>query len=149
MKWLVLIHVMSSIIGVGPTFFGHILLRKRRRVGELRKSLELFQVLNFFPKIGGTIAVLSGLLLVWLGGWKFVTFWIIASLILYVAIQVVAVGLLGPVAAKLYQGLSDQKLNNEQELPKESSLLLAKADRLYYTASAMGVLLFILMIMKP
>lgn len=149
MKWLVLIHVMSSIIGVGPTFFGHILLRKRQRVGELRKSLELFQVLNFFPKIGGTIAVLSGLLLVWLGGWKFVTFWIIASLILYVAIQVVAVGLLGPVAAKLYQGLSDQKLNNEQELPKESSLLLAKADRLYYTASAMGVLLFILMIMKP
>ncbi|UUZ91961.1 DUF2269 domain-containing protein [Paenibacillus sp. P25] len=149
MKWLVLIHVMSSIIGVGPTFSDIFCFGSGGWVGELRKSLELFQVLNFFPKIGGTIAVLSGLLLVWLGGWKFVTFWIIASLILYVAIQVVAVGLLGPVAAKLYQGLSDQKLNNEQELPKESSLLLAKADRLYYTASAMGVLLFILMIMKP
>ncbi|MBD0379510.1 DUF2269 family protein [Paenibacillus sedimenti] len=149
MKWLVLIHIMSSIIGIGPTYFGHILFRKRQQVGELRRSLELFQILNFFPKIGGTIAVLSGLLLVWLGGWSFVTFWIIASLILYIAIQVVAVGLLGPITAKLQKELNSPKLSTEQEIPRESILLLAKANGLYYTASALGVILFILMIIKP
>ncbi|MBW5448252.1 DUF2269 family protein [Cohnella sp. CFH 77786] len=149
MKWLVLIHVLSAIVGIGPTYFGHVLFRKRQQVGELRKSLELFQLLNYFPKTGGTLAVVTGLLLVWLDGWKFSSFWILASLVLYVAIQVIAVGMLGPVAAKLHQGLSRPELEAAHELPRESGLLLAKAGRLYYAASALGVLLFVLMILKP
>jgi uncharacterized membrane protein len=39
MKILVLIHVLSAIIGVGPTFFAHVLLRKKQTLEELRMSL--------------------------------------------------------------------------------------------------------------
>lgn len=149
MKWLVLVHVLSSIIGIGPTYFGHILFRKSQRVGELRKSLELFQVLNYFPKTGGTLAVLTGLLLVWLDGWKFASLWIIGSLVLYVAIQIVAVGMLGPVGGKLMQALSSPELKAEQALPPDAAKLLAKASGLFYVASALGIVLFAFMILKP
>ncbi|MFC5406061.1 DUF2269 family protein [Cohnella soli] len=149
MKWLVLVHVLTAIIGIGPTYFGHVLCRGGQRVGELRRSLELFGFLNFFPKIGGTIAVLSGLLLVWLDGWKFASFWIIGSLALYVAIQIVVVGLLGPMTGKLQKLISDPALKAEQELPAESAVLLAKVNVLFYVASALGLVLFAFMIMKP
>lgn len=149
MKWLVLIHIMSAIIGIGPTYFGHILFRKGQRVGELRRSLELFEILNFFPKIGGTIAVVSGLLLVWLGGWEFVTFWIIGSLVLYIAIQAVAVGMLGKVTSELKKEIGDETLKADQELPSVSVVLLSKANHIFYVASALGILLFSFMILKP
>ncbi|TBL80151.1 DUF2269 family protein [Paenibacillus thalictri] len=125
------------------------LFRKNQSVGELRKSLELFQKLNFFPKIGGTIAVLSGLLLVWLDGWEFVSFWILASLLLYIAIQVIAVGIMGPVMGRLSKELDGFVLTPEDEIPREPGSLLAKANRLYYSASVLGVVLFALMILKP
>ncbi|MFC0274083.1 hypothetical protein ACFFIX_22300 [Metabacillus herbersteinensis] len=35
-KVLVLIHVLSAIIGVGPTFFAHVLTRKKQSVEQLR-----------------------------------------------------------------------------------------------------------------
>lgn len=149
MKWLVLIHVLSSIIGIGPTFFGHILLRKRQQVGELRQALKMFEILNAFPKTGGPIAVLSGIALVWMGGWEFVTFWIVGSLVLYVLIQIVAIGMVGPVIAKLGRQIGRPELEPSQELPAESVALLTRADRLFYVASSMGVVIFIFMILKP
>ncbi|MCD9024748.1 DUF2269 family protein [Cohnella silvisoli] len=150
MEWLVVIHVMSAIIGIGPTFFGHILFRKRQQEEQLRQSLALFQTLNYFPKIGGSIAVVSGVALVVLSDWEFSDLWIWISLVLYVLIQVVAVGMLGPVMSQLMK-----ILNGGDERPAamdtstNKTALLTKANRLYNTASFLGIVLFILMIVKP
>jgi uncharacterized membrane protein len=151
MKWLVMIHVLSSIIGIGPTFFGHILFMKKQQGGQLRQSLALFQMLNYFPKIGGSTAVVSGIVLVVLADWKFSDLWIWISLLLYVLIQVIAVGMLGPVMSQLTQAL-----NSEDERPADLNTstntirnLLTKANRLYNSASFLGIVLIILMIVKP
>ncbi|TMV51930.1 DUF2269 family protein [Paenibacillus mesophilus] len=151
MEWLILIHVVSAIIGIGPTFFGHMLFRKRQQGEQLKQSLALFQLLNYFPKIGGTIAVVSGVVLVAMSGWKFSDLWIWISLVLYVLIQVVAVGMLGPVVGQLIHALNsgDESPADRGTSTNKAAVLLAKANRLYNTASFMGIVLIILMIVKP
>lgn len=150
MEWLVTIHVLSAVLGIGPTYFGHILLRKKQSRDQLLESLSLFGLLNYFPKIGGTIAVVSGILLVALSGWKFSDLWIFGSLVLYVLIQTVAVAMMGPVLKQLVQALNAAV---DQERDPAASVgglaLLAKANRLYNTASIMGTALILLMIVKP
>ncbi|REE78756.1 putative integral membrane protein DUF2269 [Paenibacillus taihuensis] len=149
MKFLVLLHVLSAIIGVGPTFFIHALFGKKENVGELRSAFKLGSKLELFPKIGGSIAVITGLILVFADGWKFVSFWIIGSLVLYVAIQVLVIGFASPVTKRLGKLIAETKLTSDQAVPDEQKQLLARANKLYYGATAMGTLLFILMILKP
>lgn len=151
MKFLVLIHVLSAIIGVGPTFFAHVLYRKNQSVNELRQSMKLAAVLEFFPKIGGTVAVLSGLLLIWLSDYgAFTQLWLIGSLILYVLIQIVVIALATPPAKQLAKWLVDPANRSiQEELPEAPKKLLLRVNGLFYVASGMGTLLFILMILKP
>ncbi|WP_308637628.1 DUF2269 family protein [Paenibacillus silvisoli] len=150
MKWLVLIHVMSAIIGVGPTFFIHALFGKKDSIGELRSAFKLGSKLELFPKIGGSIAVITGLILVFADGWEFVSFWILGSLALYVAIQVLVIGFAAPVTKQLGAKLeSSKQLSADQAVPDDQVRLLHKANKLYYGATAMGTLLFIFMVLKP
>lgn len=151
MKFLVLIHVLSAIIGVGPTFFAHVLYRPKQTVNELRQSAKLAGLLEFFPKIGGTIAVLSGLLLFWLGEYgTFTQLWLLGSLFLYVLIQIVVIALATPPAKKLAQWLADPANKHHQDtLPEAPKQLLRQVNNLFYVATSMGTLLFIFMILKP
>ncbi|MBO9608207.1 MAG: DUF2269 family protein [Paenibacillaceae bacterium] len=145
MGWLVTIHVLSAVLGIGPTYFGHILLRKNQSREQLLDSLALFGRLNYFPKIGGTLAVVSGILLVALSDWQFSELWILASLGLYVVIQIMVVGVLGRMMNRLAQSLS--AVSNVVQA--DSLTLLAQANRVYYTVSALGLVLILLMVVKP
>ncbi|MDR4887107.1 DUF2269 family protein [Fredinandcohnia sp. QZ13] len=150
MKFLILVHVLSAIIGVGPTFFAHVLLRKNQNAVQLRQSMALSQTLNFFPKIGGSIAVLTGILLVIIGNYgSFLNLWLIGSLIIYILIQIVVIGIIDPNAKKLAGWVFDENNKEAVDLPKEQSQLLSKISNQFYFATAFGVLLFILMIWKP
>ncbi|WP_239454115.1 DUF2269 family protein [Bacillus suaedaesalsae] len=106
LKVLVLIHVLSAIIGVGPTFFGHVLYRKKQNAEDLRHSMKLSNFLNFFPKIGGTLAVVTGIILVVVGNYGsfFTTLWLIGSLVIYILIQIVVIAIIDPKAKKLAAG---------------------------------------------
>ena len=50
MEYLILIHVLSAIIGIGPTYFGHVLLRQNQSLDELRASLELARQIRVVSK---------------------------------------------------------------------------------------------------
>jgi uncharacterized membrane protein len=136
-------------MGIGPTYFAHILYRKNQSLEELRYGMILGNKLMYFPKIGGTLAVLSGGLLVILGNYDFMQLWLIGSLILYILIQVIVIGLMDPVAKKLGNWVLDPKNKDERVLPEEQKQQLSKVNRFFYGASTLGVLLFIFMILKP
>lgn len=142
------IHVLAAVLGIGPTYFGHILLRKNQSRQQLLDSLALFGRLNYFPKIGGTLAVVSGILLVALTGWKFSDLWILASLGLYVVIQIMVIGILGRMMNRLAQSLSAVS-DREMAVQADSLGLLAQANRVYYAVSALGLVLILLMVLKP
>lgn len=149
MSLLILIHAMAAVLGVGPTFFIHAFFRRRQNVGQLRHSLAFAGMLDLFPKIGGTIAVLTGIALVILSDWTFAHLWITASLVLYVLIQIVAVGLAAPRIKRLAHWMADTKLEDSRELPSEQSALVARTNSLYWLTTVMGAALFILMFYKP
>ncbi|WP_168120387.1 DUF2269 family protein [Paenibacillus sp. HB172176] len=150
MEWLVVIHVVSAFLGIGPTYFGHVLFRRSAQTNQLKQSLALMQTLNYFPKIGGSIAVVSGVLLVALMEWRFVDPWILLSLILYVIIQIIVVGMLSPEAAKLDQLLKQEETGGSDPARTVTrTKMLARINRLYEAASLLGIVLLILMVMKP
>lgn len=150
MQWLVLIHALSAIIGVGPTFFGHVLVRNNQTLDQLRHSMKLAGKLDIFPKVGGSLAVISGIVLVALNDYgTFMQLWLVGSLALYILIQIVVVGLVAPAQKRLAQWVFDEANINKTELPQVQRNLLSRANSLLYVASAMGVLLFVFMIIKP
>jgi len=150
MKWLVLVHVLSAILGVGPAFFSHVLLKSHQNVDELRQSMRLFKRLELFPKVGGTLAVLTGLTLVLIGDYgKFMQLWIIGSLVLYIVIQVIIIGFIAPVANKLTAWLNDPSNLDTKSLPSEQQAYHRRANSLFWIVSTLGTILFAFMIMKP
>ncbi|WP_239613703.1 DUF2269 family protein [Cohnella mopanensis] len=150
MKWLVLIHVLSAIIGVGPTFFGHVLVRNNQTLEQLRHSMKLAGRLDFFPKIGGSIAVISGILLISLNDYgSYTQMWLVGSLILYVLIQIVVIGFVAPAQKRVKQWVFDAANASKIELPQEQRVNLSRANAMLYAASVMGLALFVFMIIKP
>jgi uncharacterized membrane protein len=150
LQYLVLIHVLAAIIGVGPTFFMHVLFRKKQTVQELRSSLAIGKHLEMFPKIGGTIAVLTGILLTIIGNYgSFMTLWLIGSLVIYICVQVIVIGFGAPASKKLADLVFNPVNDGLVELAEEIKNALAKVNKIFYLASAFGLLLFIFMILKP
>jgi len=146
---LVLIHVISAIVGVGPVFFGHVLLRKGQNFGQLRNSLSLSKLLEKFPKTLGSLAVLSGLLLAWLGDYGFKELWIYGSIVLYVLIQIVVIGFMAPAAQKVAARVFSGSEPADQALPADLASSLARVDRINWIATILGLLLFLFMFFKP
>ncbi|MFC5469310.1 DUF2269 family protein [Cohnella suwonensis] len=145
MEWLVLVHVLAAIVGVGPVFFYLVLFRKNQTANELSYSVRLSAKLDFFPKIGGTLAVLSGIALVVLGSYgSFMQLWLFGSLLLYVLIQIVVIGLIAPRVKELHALLS----GTEGEAAIQNSLHTA-IRQWFVVACVLGFVLFMMMIAKP
>jgi uncharacterized membrane protein len=104
MEWLILLHVLSAIIGVGPTFFAHVLTRPDKTIEQLKVTTELYKRLEYFPKIGGSIAMLSGFILFYTGDYgSFGELWILGSVLLYIFIQIIVIGFITPVSKKIHE----------------------------------------------
>jgi uncharacterized membrane protein len=146
---LVFIHVLSAIIGIGPTYFGHILLRKGQTLGQLRSSLGFMPLLEKFPKILGSLAVVSGILLAWLGNYGFELLWIYGALVVYVIIQVVVIGFMAPAAKRLAVKVGASSEQLDKPVSAELSAEVSKVNMFNYVATVFGVVLFLLMFFKP
>jgi hypothetical protein len=150
MKWLVLIHVLTAIIGIGPTFALHILLRKNQSVPESRSSFKTISGLLLFPKILGILAVVSGLILFNVGSYgSFIQLWAIGSLILYILIQIIVIGFIGRLSPHLEKWLVDPVSQSVQILPVEQIKLRNKLSNYLNVSSILVIVLFIFMILKP
>ncbi|WP_369404807.1 DUF2269 family protein [Piscibacillus salipiscarius] len=113
-------------------------------------SLKTFKKLEFFPKIGGSLAVITGIILYFVGDWGEITqLWLLGSLVLYILIQVLMIGFIGRYTRKLRTYLSDPNRTKLDALPKEYQSIFNRANQWFWIASSMGVLIFVLMILKP
>ncbi|WP_404449570.1 DUF2269 domain-containing protein [Sutcliffiella horikoshii] len=150
MKWLVLIHVLVAVIGIGPTFFGNVLLRKHQTISDLRHNVLLQHKLDYFPKIGGTLAVITGILLVLFGNYgSILQVWLFGSLVIYLSIQVIVIGFISPTLSELQRWLLHPENRASTQLPTQQDAALHKVGNLYWLACILGFLIFILMIIKP
>ncbi|WP_277674020.1 DUF2269 family protein [Piscibacillus halophilus] len=147
---LMVIHIMSAIIGIGPTFFAHVLFKKEQSMQELRNALTMFKKLEVFPKIGGTLAVITGLILYYMGNFgTFAQLWLLGTLILYIIIQILTIGFVGRYTKKLNTYLSDPNRAKLDALPEEYQKVFNRTNLTFWIVSTLGVIIFILMILKP
>ncbi|MFC5532024.1 DUF2269 family protein [Cohnella yongneupensis] len=146
---LVAIHVISAIVGIGPAFFSHVLLRKGQTLNQLRNSLQLVKKLELFPKILGSLAVVSGLLLAWLGDYGFDQLWIYGSIALYVIIQIVVIGFMAPAGARAAAQAFASTDDSEKPANDVLSAAVSKVNAINYIATTLGIILFLFMFFKP
>ena len=149
MRILVLLHILSAFIGLGPTYFTAVLLR-RQTPAALRHNLVLSETMGLFPKIGGTLAVLSGVALIWRGNYGPVTqLWLMGSLALYALIQIVIIGYALPRTGRLASWACSPVGREVGTLPGEQARVLSQLQRAHLMVGALGAGLLVLMILKP
>jgi uncharacterized membrane protein len=147
---LVTIHVLSAVIGLGPTFFFPALFRPALSPPELRGALAIGQRLARYPQVGGPVALLSGIGLVFaVDTHLFAQTWIRGTLVLFVVIQAIVMGVGVPATKRLGQWLSDPSNADAKALPPEVDAHYRRIRMVHAVAAVLGTGLFTLMILKP
>ncbi|TBL80253.1 DUF2269 family protein [Paenibacillus thalictri] len=78
---LVYLHIVSTVVAIGPFFLLIPLLGKIRKAAdaELQVHLDSFRFAVQLSKHSGHVLIATGLLLMWLGSWPWTTSWILAT----------------------------------------------------------------------
>ena len=86
-KLIIFAHVMSAILSIGPFFvLFPVLNRMKGKSGEMLDShIEVFQAAIRIVKHAGHVLVVSGILLMWQGGWPWTTSWVIMTILVMVS----------------------------------------------------------------
>ncbi|GAA4878761.1 hypothetical protein GCM10023310_68530 [Paenibacillus vulneris] len=137
--WLVFIHAVSAMISIGPFFVLIPMLGKLRKAEEpvLSSYLDSFQFVVRLSKHSGHVLVVSGLLLLWLGGWPWTTPFILGTWIVLIASLIFMARAFSPTIRRLRQPDHDRV-----------RLVNKLARSLYIYMFVLFVMLW-LMIMKP
>lgn len=80
---LVIIHVFSAIVGLGPGFIMVYIVTRATTMTELRHAYMIRTRIHVFVKVGGTLLLITGL---WMGALRpylFQQVWYIVSLCLF------------------------------------------------------------------
>lgn len=150
MEWIVLLHVVSAVVGLGPAYAFPLILRKEKSLEEVKRMADLVTRLEILPKIFGGLTLLTGILLVWLGNYgTFFTLWIVAALILFIIAEVVIIGFLTPAAKKLAMTLTELTEQGESETNPISLDLLSKVRNYHITSCVIVLVIIALMVLKP
>lgn len=150
MVWLVIIHVLSAMLGLGPAYAFPWMLRRASTVEEMRRNLLQVAYLEVFPKVFGSLAVISGLVLFFIGPYgPFLQVWIAGSLVVYVGIEILVIGFLNPAVGKLLKFLNEPGTGTKEEPAANLTGLYSRVRNLHLWAGILSLLIFILMIAKP
>lgn len=80
---LVFIHVFSAILGLGPGFVMIYIVTKASNMTELKHAYFIRNRIHIFVMVGGTLLLISGLLMGWIHPYLFRAGWYVVSLILF------------------------------------------------------------------
>ncbi|MGJ7910066.1 DUF2269 family protein [Neobacillus sp. LXY-1] len=150
MEWLVLLHVVSAVVGLGPAYAFPLILKKEQSLVEVKRLTDLVNRLEILPKIFGMLTLITGVLLVWFGDYgTFLTLWIAGALILFLLAEVVIIGLLTPAAKKLSNMVAQLMDQGKTESDPITIGLLTKVRNFHITSCVMVLVIIALMVLKP
>ncbi|HLS36268.1 MAG TPA: DUF2269 family protein [Bacillota bacterium] len=143
---LIVIHVLSAILGLGPGFVMIYIVTKSKTMTELRHAFFIRNRVHHFVMIGGILLLVTGLWMGFLKTYLFKAGWYIVSLILYL-IALAA----GPLWLKPLSEPIKNILENHQgdDIPEEYEQY---AKRLFFYERILNtifIIIIVLMITKP
>ena len=145
-KSILVVHILSAIIGLGPGFVLTFIAIHAKTMTELRHAYYIRNRVHIFVMIGGALLLITGVFMGIIRPELFGELWFSASLILYLIALAIAPLLLISRTKPVKEILA---LHKGEEIPEE-----------YYTASKplffyehltnfLFILIIILMVLKP
>lgn len=145
-SFILLIHVFSAILGMGPGFVMIYIVTKATNMTELKHAYLIRNRLHIFVMVGGTLLLLSGLMMGAIRPYLFQMKWYTTSLVLFV----IALGF-GPIVLSPRAKPIKALLKNHpgDGIPKEYYALAKKLFFFERIENVIFLIIIALMILKP
>ncbi len=143
---MVVIHVVSAILGMGPGFFLTAIVSNAKTMGELQHGFQIRRRLHGFVMAGGLLLLASGLIMGIIRPSLFTETWYAASLLLFIIALAFGAFVLKPLSQPIYSLLAEHK---GDEIPPEYN---QHAQKLFFyerITNFIFIIIILLMITKP
>lgn len=143
---LVFIHIVSAIVGLGPGFMMIYVVTKANTMTELRHAYFIRNRIHIFVMVGGTLLLLTGILMGMIRPYLFKEMWFSLSLVLFLIALTVGPTILSPLAKPIKQMLLEQ---NGELIPNSYYHLVKKLFFYERMTNILFLVIIALMIVKP
>ncbi|MFF2445627.1 DUF2269 family protein [Neobacillus sp. NPDC058068] len=145
-SFVLLIHIVTAVVGLGSTFGMPVLMGRVRNVSQAKFALSVSRGTEKLAKVGSITLLVTGIIMGIMHPDLFKEIWYIVSIVIYIAVQPIAAGML-PKKAKLQMEILEKY--DGEELPAEYILVAKQAVPLNNTLYVSAIILIILMTIKP
>lgn len=143
---LLLIHIFSAILGLGPGFVMIYIVTNAKTLPQLKHAYVIRRRIHVFVMVGGTLLLVTGLWMGYLNPYLFKQTWYIVSFLLYMAALGAGPFILSPKTKPIKKMLAE---TDGEEIPEAYEPL---ANNLFFYERATNVLfliIIVLMVIKP
>ncbi|HRV53789.1 MAG TPA: DUF2269 family protein [Bacteroidia bacterium] len=143
---LVVIHVLSAILGLGPGFVMIYVVTRATNMTELKHAYLIRNRLHNFVIVGGTLLLLSGLAMGIITPYLFRAGWYVTALILFLVALAFGPVMLSPRSKPIKQLLQSHRGEN---IPEAYYPLARKLFFYERVENVIFIIIILLMILKP
>lgn len=143
---ILLVHVLSAILGMGPGFVLIYVVTKAKNMTELKHAYFIRHRLHIFVMIGGTLLLITGLLMGILNPILFHVKWYLISLTLFLVALAFGPLILSPRSKPIKQLLNEA---SGEKIPDKYYPLAKKLFFFERLENVIFIIIIILMILKP
>lgn len=143
---LVFVHIFSGILGMGPGFMMIIIVSKATNLTELRHAYVIRNQMHIYTMVGGTLLLITGILMGVINTYLFQQGWYITSLILFLIALAFGPLLLSPRSKPIKELLKNAE---GEKIPEEYDVLAKKLFFVERIENAIFIVIIALMIVKP
>lgn len=147
-KILVLLHILSAILGLGPGFVMIYIVKKAKTMPELRHAYSSRNTLHVFVMIGGTLLLLTGLAMGTIHTYLWSMGWYVTSLILFLIALMFGPLVLSPKSKPVKQLLKYHR-DERDDIPEEYHALARKLIFFERIENLIFLIIITLMVLKP
>ncbi|MCB0507900.1 MAG: DUF2269 family protein [Chitinophagales bacterium] len=145
-KLLLVIHILSAILGLGPGFVMIYIVTKAKNMKELRHAYFIRNRLHIFVMIGGTLLLLSGLGMGTINPALFKMKWYVTALTLFLVALSFGPLVLAPKSKPIKEFLKNYE---GEDIPEEYYVLAKKLFFYERIENVIFIIIILLMILKP
>jgi uncharacterized membrane protein len=143
---IVFIHIFSAILGMGPGFILTTVVKSGETMTELRHSYKIRNTLHIFVMIGGTLLLITGLIMGLMNTNLFHMGWYVTSLVLFLCALAIGPLVLSPRSKPIKALLRTHK---GEDIPEEYVRLSRVLFRYEHLENLIFLIIIALMILRP
>ncbi len=145
-SFILLIHILSAILGMGPGFVMIYVISKATNLSELKHAYIIRNRLHQFVMVGGTFLILSGITMGIMQPYLFYRGWYVSSIVLFLIALSFGPFVLAPKSKPIKELLNQHTGENIPEAYYPMAKKLFFYERI---ENSIFILIIILMVLKP